>query len=987
MKYKFTLSLLLVIVALSSVLQGKVYRFEDGIPGDWTARRGTLNTVDKVYKEGGSSLLWEYKSGGKIEIEGPMGFTPRKKDSESNALSIFSYWVYQENPSSENLTFTFFKNGREIGTFQMSLDFRGWRTAWLRYEWDIGSGIMEDPDKLVIQAPSKEGTLYWDLVITSAKEDSRSPIPDSQVPFVGKRMSGESNNIWNKLYDYRKELSEALQGSDFPESINTTTVNDRWEEAFFDIYGVDASSMESWESWNAKLEGWNINRRGGKLTGYPLFFPSHRNVLEQAGVVPERYLRDFGRLYFAGALAWRVASEEQKPQWEEKLLLMFDFLKSQGWADGSGQGVLHHLGYSMRELFRGLYVSRDILSESGRLEAAQKMVSWYSGVGRIFGERQTHPSVDVFNTQLEGMLIGILMHSEETARHTMLEALRDWLDYSIGVQPGIEPIFKNDGSIYHHQGLYPAYANGGLRGLGPVLFALGNSAYSISEESYQLLKKALLAYRFYSNKYHWPRSISGRHPNGSWTLYEEAFYWISRVPKSVDRELGKAYLRLSRNPAHTDRLKEMGLVAEKDPEGTLTMPWGGITIHRRDHWMALVRGHSKYLWSHETYRGANLYGRYLSHGQLELLHRGDPVNPQSSGFTTPGWDWFHLPGATNPVAGYDYLKADIRNLDDVSGFEEMLLSRESFNGGVTGDNGGLHAVKLHGHDKYGDDMAAAKSYVFYDDWILCLGSGIHAKQLAYPIHTTLFQVSQESVPGDIIVEKLSPDIGNGWEGGNYLEDPTGVGYFIPGNQNLVWKIEEHEAPDQKKDVVESGKFAKAWIDHGVSPGNAQYLYAIHMNGKLVEGDFPYEVLRHDSGAHIVSMNQDNVIAHVFLEASLSSDKSGRSPVESVDSPSLIWTKSSGKNDMVLSFCQPDLKLYEQDGDQWTGDGQQQEVSIYSRPWQDAQSQTSLSHIRLRDEWSLQEQSDSIHISYPANGGTILSVRSVGGQEVILKLKK
>ena len=58
-------------------------------------------------------------------------------------------------------------------------------------------------------------------------------------------------------------------------------------------------------------------------------------------------------------------------------------------------------------------------------------------------------------------------------------------------------------------------------------------------------------------------------------------------------------------------------------------------------------GHSRYLWAAEIYRGANHYGRYLTHGSMQILCGGAPViDSFGSGFQVEGWDWCHIPGTT-----------------------------------------------------------------------------------------------------------------------------------------------------------------------------------------------------------------------------------------------------------------------------------------------------------------------------------------------------
>ena len=87
----------------------------------------------------------------------------------------------------------------------------------------------------------------------------------------------------------------------------------------------------------------------------------------------------------------------------------------------------------------------------------------------------------------------------------------------------------------------------------------------------------------------------------------------------------------------------------------------------------------------------------------------------------------------------EQMKADIRNVDTFSGYEEMLLSDEAFVGGVShGGRDGLFAMKLHDHDKYNGSLRALKSFFLFDNRIVCLGSDI-GNRADGGVHTTLFQ--------------------------------------------------------------------------------------------------------------------------------------------------------------------------------------------------------------------------------------------------------
>lgn len=84
-------------------------------------------------------------------------------------------------------------------------------------------------------------------------------------------------------------------------------------------------------------------------------------------------------------------------------------------------------------------------------------------------------------------------------------------------------------------------------------------------------------------------------------------------------------------------LSDKGFRPEPDPQGNLAMGYGCVSVQRRSNWAAVVRGHSRYLWAAEHYLGANLYGRYLAHGSMQILTAapGVVVTPDTSGWRKP----------------------------------------------------------------------------------------------------------------------------------------------------------------------------------------------------------------------------------------------------------------------------------------------------------------------------------------------------------------
>ena len=239
-----------------------------------------------------------------------------------------------------------------------------------------------------------------------------------------------------------------------------------------------------------------------------------------------------------------------------------------------------------------------------------------------------------------------------------LRSFSRWIDYGCRPALGLSGSFKVDGAAFHHRNNYPAYAVGGLDGATNMIYLLSRTEFAVSKLAHETVKNVLLTMRFYCNKLNFPLSMSGRHPDGKGKLVPMHFAMMALAGSpdgkaEYDSEMASSYLRLISNsgvendaPEYMPKVSnaeerkaaklliEKGFRPEPDPQGNIAMGYGCISVQRRSNWSAVARGHSRYLWAAEHYLGANLYGRYLAHGSLQILTAapGQTVTPATSGW-------------------------------------------------------------------------------------------------------------------------------------------------------------------------------------------------------------------------------------------------------------------------------------------------------------------------------------------------------------------
>ena len=332
----------------------------------------------------------------------------------------------------------------------------------------------------------------------------------------------------------------------------------------------------------------------------------------------------------------------------------------------------------------------------------------------------------------------------------------------------------------------------------------------------------------------------------------------------------------------------------------------------------------------------------------------------------------------------------------------MLLSDETYAGvlDMQGANG-MFAMKLHEHPKYNGSHRARKSVFMFDNRVIALGSDIENTDQVHPTRTTLFQ----SYLGD----SNQPIFINSREGiteldyntqiitqeTSYLLDHISNGYIVPEGYTITVTRENQESRHQQNGSKTEGKFAKAVIEHGTAPSGEDYEYMIVVDTSLEEleemkaqikgGKEPvYTVLQKDTDAHIIKDHATNTIGYALFEANEALNKGC---IASIDTPAMVMTKEEGE-ELVLSICDPDLRLYEGIAEsQYDESGNQIEVSIYSREWRKNESQMHSLRLEVIGEWELASDHQQCRVIDKKKGSTIRQVDCKEDAKVEVRLIK
>lgn len=969
---KYFYLLLIFIVSISSY-SNTLYQFEKGIPNNFiTDKNSKIEITKEKSKDGTSSLKWDFEKNSTLTIKGDVGYKIFQQGMQEKARSSFVMWIYNKKPIVDKMQVQFKKKGEVKSYFSINMNFTGWRTMWVQYDRDMSGKAEENMDEITFISPNVNGEIYIDQIYTSILIDPRHNARDEQVDFVNLQADNAVNSHWMALYknynaisqnkDIQKLTSEEIKG--------IRSVENRFKN---DIIKKEKVNSKLIEKNREKLQEYLTTTAVSPQTIvlYKDFSEEEKSYLKDVQI------KEYGS--WLRELAFMYNSTEDK-KYKKEIYEIFkkglNHLYEQGWTKGSCQGTIHHLGYQVRELYQSIFLMKEPLLKDKNLKQAKEMVTWYSAMGILYTPDSEIKGVnaDVLNTMLPGMLIAILLNDDDKATASQLYQLNHYLTKSIDYAPGLLGGFKEDGSMFHHMQNYPAYAKGAFEGLTPIMYYLGNTAFALDDYSFNIVKKAVLMTRVYSNTHTWLISISGRHPDDRFQISDEVFRYLALGKKvGNDSELANAYLRLAPQGRFAEELSSLGFKTETTPQGAWTMNMSSLQLHRRDNWLIGVKGYSRYLVGNETYIKNNLFGRYMSYGNFQILEN----SLIESGYVQQGWDWAHFPGTTAIALPIDKLKSPISQVDIYSGVEEMLLSDETFSGGNSLNNNGMFAMKLHEHSKYNDTHRARKSVFLFDNRVILLGSNIENKS-DYETHTTLFQNYLSDKNSISKVEKIKNN--------NFILDTQNNLYKVV-EGNLKYKNGLQHSLDQNKGTPTENYYEMAYINHGKNPKNQKYQYAILVKGnkeeqKIFKKNSNYQVLQQDSNAHIVEDEISKTRGYALFESGDVKDKY----LKSIDTPSLILIKPND-NSLELSFVDPDLRLYEgKDESQYEKNGKLKEVSIYSRKWNSNPSIPHTSTIILNGKYSLEKENKDISIEILDNT-TIIKITTTYAMPVKLTLRK
>ena len=926
--------------------------FEESVPQTFkVAGKGELKTSSLFYKEGKSSLEWDFQPGSTLDVQvSPLSLNAKKEQQFGITL-----WIYNEKPQQDSVRFEFLNEAGEVSYwFSYHLQAAGWRACWISFAYMNGNKKDKNIVGYRLVAPQREGRIFLDRLTFPEKKMNLRTTPDQQLP-TNNGLSNRDLWHWCLVWKWEKQSYDIplLSKLTSRQKKDLKTIEQRLTD-FLDVKKAPQGQVNAAYKTFEKA-AITPSAAGTGFTGMPVVAPD-----EQDKKKGEMSWNDIETMLAGFAYD---ACYNQNETSKKNYFTVFDYAIDQGFAFGSGMGTNHHYGYQIRKIYTTAWLMRNEIYKHPHRDVYLSTLRFWAALQET--RQPCSPGrdelLDSWHTLLMAKLISAMMFPDANRQEQALNGLSRWLSSSLRYTPGTIGGIKVDGTTFHHGGVYPGYTTGVLATIGQFIAFTNGTDFELTEEARQHIKSAFIAMRNYCNFYEWGIGISGRHPFGGKMGSEdiEAFANIalsgdlSGRGDAFDHGLAADYLRLIRNgdTPNARFFKKEGIQPAQAPQGFFVYNYGSAGIFRRADWMVTLKGYTTDVWGAEIYAKDNRYGRYQSYGSVQIMGKGNPVSRAGSGFVQEGWDWNRLPGTTTIHLPFELLDSPLKGTT-------MARSEENFSGSSSlGGMNGMFAIKLmeRDYDNFTSDFVARKSVFCFDNRMICLGTGITNSNADYPTETTLFQTKFNG-------KEPKADNDDYWLHDGYDN------YYHVIDGTVRSQVADQESRHEKTREKTAGKFSSAWIEHGKAPKDGTYEYMVLIQPSAAELDElqkapAYEVLQRDQMAHVVYDKKTGITGYAAFEA--------YQPVNdqfivSIPAETMVMYGKESDNRIRLSVCDPNLNLAEK-------------TYTTKEP-----SRPISKKIVVKGIWMLPSPQEGIQLEYEGNN-TLLNVTCQHGQPVEMLL--
>lgn len=860
---------LFAVLAVSLFAVAQSYTFESDYT-NWSAQQGTLALTTDHYKGGKQSLQWTTSGKSVLLIKGFTQF------STTNSNSCFMH-IYLPEATNDTLVVEFLNGTVARRTARMVCNYKGWREFNRAYtEYATTSAVNISAVRMTLYpTDSKSRTLCFDNVSLNTTVDTKR-VPGTQWVLDVDYMT----NNTNPLSLYANPVDLPLTEPTAQELADLQTIIGRVKDSA-SYNAPQAIIVKNWVNTNLKVVR---NTDGSLLNGTVL-------NMSAAGLVADSLYEIGARLlYLAGGKLKGVEAVGQA--FDDYLDLLLD----QGLGAGAPIAFASN-SYTAPRTAIPYFVS--ILPSCNDRQKAEviEFIKWLSYYGICYypeDEYLSHLSSDVVYLFLPYMYTAVAQNPDKRVAVRDLHAVQRFMNRSMDYVPGGGDILKPDGTGFHHNSHYNNYMYSYQTFVAGV-YNFRNTEFALSETAYTHFAKAVLSLytmatggtgdnRFYAN------SLSGRNPFAAGSKITFTKSQFKNLIASGDAypeaqtELKKAYNYFFQAAEYTD---EIG----NNYDGVYQFNYSPIAVVRHGSWVATMRAPTSKFWGAEIYSGENRFGRYQSHGSLEVMYEGSSL--AASGYPTNstggGWDWNVVPGATT----VHYTSwAEMMPKQNTSQRMDQYSNGTNFAGALADDQVGVFAANLSQTDRWGSsavlftptNLTAHKSVFIFDTLLVALGSNINSSGTYSDDRitaTNLFQSLISTGLGALVVN--GTEVKSAYSetlpaGSNWLLSPTGTGYYLPATNSGVQvfygsQTTPKETGADYQSPTTTATAAKAYINHGSKCNDKQYAFvvvpattpeAMESLARQMDAGTVYTIYQQDGSVHAVGCG--NTIGYAFYSA-------------------------------------------------------------------------------------------------------------------------
>lgn len=601
-------------------------------------------------------------------------------------------------------------------------------------------------------------------------------------------------------------------------------------------------------------------------------------------------------------------------------------------------------------------------------------------------------SSDYLYNAIPHIFLCALYHPDNNKAIQYMELFSHFLSVCTQYTDGGHDILKPDGTGFHHNTHYNGYMYS-YRTWVEYIARLKGTSFRIDKAAYTRLKKAvtsiyLMSTRSEADKNHYfANSMAGRHPftgldvKFSKSLFESLIEIGGDIEgKKYDIDLASYYNYFFKSTKYD--------ISEKKLDGFYQFNYSPAGIYRKDNWVAVMRSPTTKFWGGEIYDKTNRFGRYQSHGTLEVMYEGGlsaSGYPENEKTNAGGWDWNMAPGST--TVHYTDWKSMLPAQNEKERFDQYSLTTD-FSGALAWKDCGLFGAAFDQDDKWGNktrftptNLKYKKSVFCIDGLLFSMGNSISSRG-NYPedwiTATNLFQ--------SVISKKYTTLVVNGEEikkGGNknietdksaWILTPVGTGFYIPeGHDELKITYKKQKTPSSNGLSAPENELlvAKAYLDHGIKPENKSYCFlevpATNATKMKEISDSQkmnklFKVIAFNSNFHIVEYLPLKTIAYTFFTGA---ENVAGGIIYGSSSEALIMEKMIDGT-LSLALCNPNLHP----------------TTVKGRLWKATPTTCTL---RLKGKWCLKEDAKDVSLTLTTDGNTELRTILSQGEPIYISL--